>query len=59
MEFGEYLRRIDEAAKADGFDSDSTYTELTGEEAWRDGYEEGLTPQEAWEGEAHAIQASQ
>jgi hypothetical protein len=56
MTFEEWLEAINDLAAADGAVSDPgiAYTDMTGAECWRASFDDGLSPEEAWDEEKAA-----
>ena len=50
MKFEEWLAAIDALSDAEGARSEDgrSYTEMTGRDCWRDAFDDGLSPQDAW-----------
>jgi hypothetical protein len=53
MKFEDWLAAVDALADENG-GSFPSYTQMTGVECWREAYDDGLTPDEAWSEEMWA-----
>lgn len=55
LSFEDWCAELDRIAKADGVEN--SYTESCGPESFRDVFDDGMSPQDAWDEEVYAAQA--
>lgn len=56
MSFDEWLAAIDTLADAEGARGKDgrSYTQMTGRDCWKEGFDDGLSPDDAWSEEKFA-----